>query len=97
MDVLFESFGGGNPLSLEVMELNVYTNTTSPVIRGDSVEIIAELFSEGTPQEGIIITFEDVSENNPDLPQGITDSNGKCSIIVDINDQTVAGPHLIQA
>ncbi len=97
MDVLFESFGGGNPLSLEVMELNVYTNTTSPVIRGDSVEIIAELFSEGTPQEGITIIFEDSTENNPNLGEGITNNDGKFSIIVDINDQTVAGPHLIQA
>ncbi len=94
MDILFE---GQNPLTFEEMELIVYTNTTSPVIRGDSVEITAELFSSGNPQEGITITFEDVSENNPDLPQGITDNNGKCSIIINIDDQTVAGPHLIQA
>lgn len=97
MDVLFESFGGGNPLTFEEMELNVYTNTTTPVIRGDSVEIIAELFSDGTPQEGITIIFEDSTENNPNLGEGITNNDGKCSIIVDINDQTVAGPHLIQA
>lgn len=97
MDVLFESFGGGNPLTFEEMELNVYTNTTTPVIRGDSVEIIAELFSDGTPQEGINIIFEDSTENNPNLGEGITNNDGKCSIIVDINDQTVAGPHLIQA
>ncbi|GAI32228.1 unnamed protein product, partial [marine sediment metagenome] len=56
-----------------------------------------ELFSEGTPQEGITIAFEDVSENNPNLGEGITNSNGKCSLIIDIDDQTVAGPHLIQA
>jgi len=94
IDILFE---GENPLTFEEMELIVYTNTTSPVIRGDDIEIIAELYLNGIPQEGEVINFEDVTENDPNLGQGITDSDGSCSIIINIDTNTVAGPHLIQA
>ncbi len=94
MDILFE---GQNRLTFEEMELIVYTNTISPVIRGDDIEIIAELYLNGIPQEGEVINFEDITENDPNLGQSITDSDGSCSIIINIDTNTVAGPHLIQA
>jgi len=94
IDILFE---GNNPLTLEGMELIVYTNSTGPVVRGNDVEITAELSLNGVPQEGVNITFEDVTENIPNLGQGITDNQGACSIIINIDTNTVAGPHLIQA
>ena len=97
MDILFESFGGGNPLTFEGMELIVYTNSTAPVVRGNDVEITAEISLNGVPQEGVNITFEDVTENIPNLGQAITDNQGACSIIINIDTNTVVGPHLIQA
>lgn len=93
MDILFE---GQNPLTFEEMEIIVYTNTTSPVIRGDSIKITANLSLGGIPQEGKVITFWDITQNR-ELGKNITNNQGSCSRTININSSTVVGPHLIRA
>ncbi len=94
MDILYDSFGGGgNPIT-------EYNLTVEPEYtmynRPDFANITATLSSAVASVDNKQINFYDITMDTP-LPSNFTDSNGKTSILININDSSVVGPHIIRA
>ncbi|MFX1364305.1 MAG: transglutaminase-like domain-containing protein [Promethearchaeota archaeon] len=64
--------------------------------RPDTAIITANVSSLTSPEEGLTITFTDTTTGQ-NLGQDITDINGEASILFDLNDSHVVGPHVIEA
>ena len=94
-DILYDSFGGGSPLSDADFNLNLDSNFTEGY-RPAVAEINATLTSLTESVEGRQITFTDVT-TGAELGSAYTDSNGVASIQIDIDNTQVVGPHIIQA
>ncbi|MFX1527829.1 MAG: transglutaminase-like domain-containing protein [Promethearchaeota archaeon] len=96
MDILFDSFGaGGNPIiggdyRISASSDNFIYN------RGDSANLTAYLSSSTEPIDNKRITFRDVS-NGEILGSSFTDINGQASILTNINNSKIVGPHVIEA
>ncbi len=94
-DVIGDSYGeGGNPMANYNIE--VYSNFTAGY-RGQFANLTAILSSSTNSSiDNKMIRFTDLSSG---LPLGVdyTDSNGIASILININDSYVVGPHAIMA
>ena len=64
--------------------------------RSDTAIITATVSSPSDPVDGLNITFTDVTTRR-DLGQDVTDINGEASILLNIDDSQVVGPHIIEA
>ncbi|MFX1345150.1 MAG: transglutaminase-like domain-containing protein [Promethearchaeota archaeon] len=94
MDIIYDSFGeGGSPASNYNIE--VYSNFTAGY-RGQWANITAILNATSGSVENKQIVFTDVS-SGLQLDTDITDQNGIASILVNVNDSFVVGPHVIVA
>jgi len=94
MDIIGDSFGqGGNPMSNYNIE--VYTNFTAGY-RGQLANLTAILSSDTGSVDNKKITFTDFSSGLP-LGEAYTNQNGTASILVNINNSYVVGPHVIIA
>ncbi|MFW9987745.1 MAG: transglutaminase domain-containing protein, partial [Candidatus Odinarchaeota archaeon] len=94
-DIIFESYGGGNPLVRSEYNISVTTDQFS-YIRPDTATITATVSSNTAPLDGLTITFEDYTTGQT-LGQDVTDIYGTASIQVDFNTSYTVGPHLIEA
>ncbi|MFX1498661.1 MAG: transglutaminase domain-containing protein [Promethearchaeota archaeon] len=96
MDVLFDSFGaGGNPIiggnySVSVSSDKFIYN------RPDMANITAFLSSKTEAIDNKSITFRDVSTGEI-LGSNFTNFNGEASILTNIDDSKIVGPHVIEA
>jgi len=77
------------------LDLSVSTDKVAPIVRGEQVNITAQLTSEGNPVPGYSITFRDISEDVV-LDVKTTDSQGECSIVLTPNNINVIGIHQIE-
>ncbi|MFW9876360.1 MAG: transglutaminase domain-containing protein, partial [Candidatus Thorarchaeota archaeon] len=94
MDIIGESYGeGGNPMAN--YNLEVYSNFTAGY-RGQLANLTAILNSDTGSVNNKTIIFTDLSSGLP-LGEVYTDSNGTASIIVNIGNSFVVGPHVIMA
>ncbi|MFX1591730.1 MAG: transglutaminase domain-containing protein, partial [Promethearchaeota archaeon] len=75
-----------------------YDDYDNPRInRDDDLELTAYIHVAGVPiDDGEIVEFYDITQDNLFIGSGITNS-GNATIIYDTNGNTVAGPHLIYA
>ncbi len=64
--------------------------------RPDIATITATISSPTDPIDGLTVTFTDITTGQ-DLGQDITDISGQASILFDINNSHVVGPHIIEA
>jgi len=94
MDVYYDSYLG-NPPTLDNYLLVLNTNSTSGY-RGNSINLTATLTLDGIPVENEIINFFDLTSFQS-LGQSSTNLNGEASVLVDIDDTYVVGPHNISA
>ncbi|MFX1348334.1 MAG: transglutaminase domain-containing protein [Promethearchaeota archaeon] len=99
--------GNGNWVQIDVFEAIPYTPFTSEFnisvsadqlsySRPDVANITAILTSTNSSVNGRTITFNDYTTGQL-IGQSITDSNGEASILVNINNSQVVGPHIIEA
>jgi len=96
MDILYDSYGpGGSPVTLEDFNLTVATNS-SLYTRGQVANITAILSSSETNVDGREITFRDITTGQ-NLGTYLTDANGIASILVNIDNNFIAGPNIIEA
>ncbi|MFO8019525.1 MAG: transglutaminase domain-containing protein [Promethearchaeia archaeon] len=98
MDINFETFGSGGMTAPEgEYNITLTSNVTGPINRGNIAELNASLSSDTGDVEDKEIKFYD--HNNPETPLGsaITNANGNATLLVDINDTQVVGPHNIYA
>jgi hypothetical protein len=94
MDVIYDSFGeGGSPMSNYNIE--VYSNFTAGY-RGQWANLTAVLNSTTGSVDNKEIIFTDLS-SGVQLGTAFTDPNGTASILVNVNDSFVVGPHAIMA
>ncbi|MFX1374975.1 MAG: transglutaminase domain-containing protein [Promethearchaeota archaeon] len=96
MDI-FDSFGGGgNPIVGGNYNITV-TADKYFVNRPDVINIIASMTSDvGDPIDNNRITFTDLTTGQQ-IGQDDTDSFGNASVLYNINDTHVVGPHIIEA
>ncbi|MFX1354650.1 MAG: transglutaminase-like domain-containing protein, partial [Promethearchaeota archaeon] len=96
MDILFDSFGvGGNPIiggnySVSVTSNNLIYN------RPDVANLTAYLSSSTEPIDNKRITFRDVTSGEI-LGSSFTDLSGRASILTNIDNSKIVGPHVIEA
>ncbi|MHA1281375.1 MAG: transglutaminase domain-containing protein [Promethearchaeota archaeon] len=96
MDILYDSFGsGGNPFTEEEFHITVESNFTSGN-RGSIAQINATLTSPTASVEGRKVTFTDTT-SGVTLGEATTNNKGVASILVNIDNNQVIGPHLIKA
>ncbi|MFX1552747.1 MAG: transglutaminase domain-containing protein, partial [Promethearchaeota archaeon] len=94
MDIIFDSFGaGGNPMANYRIKVN--SNFTAGY-RGPKANLTATLSSDTGSINNKRITFTDLNSGLI-LGEAYTDQNGTASILVNINESQVVGPHLIMA
>ncbi|MFX0080203.1 MAG: transglutaminase domain-containing protein [Candidatus Hodarchaeota archaeon] len=94
MDIIGDSFGqGGNPMANYNIE--VFTNFTAGY-RGQWANLTAILSSPTGSIDNKEITFTDLGSGLP-LGTSYTNQNGSASILVNINNSFVVGPHVIMA
>ena len=94
MDVYYDNYGSAPP-SFANYSLILNSNFTAGY-RGTTANLIASLTIDGAPVEGATITFYDLTYFQT-LGQSDTNLNGNASIIVNIDDLQVVGPHYIYA
>ncbi|MFX0074763.1 MAG: transglutaminase domain-containing protein [Candidatus Hermodarchaeota archaeon] len=94
MDVYYDSYGG-NPPSLLNYSLVLNSNFTAGY-RGNVANLTATLTLDGNPVDGRSISFFDLSTYQS-LGQVDTNINGEATLIVDIDNTQVVGPHYIFA
>ncbi|MBY8979970.1 MAG: transglutaminase domain-containing protein, partial [Candidatus Lokiarchaeota archaeon] len=92
MDVYYENYGSVPP-SLADYNLILNSNFTAGY-RGSQANLTAFLTLDGAPVEGATISFYDLTSLQP-IGQSDTNLNGNASIIVNIDDLQVVGPHVI--
>ncbi|MFX1395131.1 MAG: hypothetical protein ACFFAH_16405, partial [Promethearchaeota archaeon] len=96
MDILYDSYGsGGNPITIEHFNLTVAANS-SLYNRGQVANITAILSSSETNVDEREITFRDITTGQ-NLGSDFTDTNGIASILVNIDNNYISGPNIIQA
>ncbi|MFX1275482.1 MAG: transglutaminase domain-containing protein [Promethearchaeota archaeon] len=104
IDVLFENFMG-NPVIPVFGNVSYSLNVTCdglappsyPIVnRGVWVNVTATLYNESLPMENKTITFTDITSGMT-IGSNDTNSNGKASVYVYVNDSLVVGPHVIVA
>ncbi len=94
MDIIFDSFGaGGNPMANYRIKVN--SNFTAGY-RGPVANLTATLSSDTGSINNKSITFTDLSSGLT-LGEVYTNQNGTASILVNINESQVVGPHIIMA
>ncbi|NVM38345.1 MAG: hypothetical protein HWN81_22310, partial [Candidatus Lokiarchaeota archaeon] len=76
--------------------ITVDSDKTTISSRPDTATITATISSLTDPVDGLTVTFTDVTTGQ-DLGQDITDINGEASILFDIDNLHVVGPHIIEA
>jgi len=94
MDVYYENYGSVPP-SLANYTLILNSNFTAG-FRGTTANLTASLTLDGAPVEGATISFYDLTSLQT-LGQFDTNLIGNASIILDIDDLQVVGPHTILA
>ncbi len=94
MDVYYDNYGSVPP-SLANYSLTLNSNFTAG-FRGTTANLTASLTLDGAPVEGATISFYDLTSLQT-LGQFDTNLGGNASIIVNIDDLQVVGPHLIFA
>jgi len=94
MDVYYDNYGSVPP-SLANYSLILNSNFTAGY-RGITANLTASLTLDGAPVEGATISFYDLTSLQT-LDQSDTNLDGNASIIVNIDDLQVVGPHLIFA
>ncbi|NVM45505.1 MAG: transglutaminase domain-containing protein [Candidatus Lokiarchaeota archaeon] len=94
MDVYYDNYGG-NPPSLANYSLTLNTNFTSGY-RGNMANLTATLTLDGNPVDGRPINFFDLTSTQS-LGQISTNINGEASLLINIDDTQVVGPHYIFA
>jgi len=94
MDVYYDNYGSAPP-SFANYSLILNSNFTAGY-RGTTAHLTASLTLDGAPVVGATITFYDLTYFQT-LGQSDTNLNGNASIIVNIDDLQVVGPHYIYA
>ncbi len=94
MDVYFDNFGG-NPPSLGNYSLILNSNFSAGY-RGNTANLTATLTLDVAPVEGKPIAFYDLTSSQ-NLGQIDTNSYGEASLLINIDDTQVVGPHFIFA
>ncbi|MFX1446986.1 MAG: transglutaminase domain-containing protein [Promethearchaeota archaeon] len=94
MDVYYDSYGG-NPPTLANYSLVLNSNFTAGY-RGNVANLTATLTLDGNPVDGRSITFFDLTSYQT-LGQVDTNITGQASLLIDIDDSQVVGPHYIFA
>jgi len=94
MDIYYDNYGSVPP-SLANYSLILNSNFTAGY-RGTTANLTASLTLDGAPVEGATITFYDLTSLQT-LGQSDTNLIGNSSIIIDIDDLQVVGPHYIFA
>ncbi|UCD01059.1 MAG: hypothetical protein JSV23_09260 [Promethearchaeota archaeon] len=94
MDLIFDSFGvGGNPMANYRIQVN--SNFTAGY-RGSKANLTATLSSDTGSIDNKRITFTDLNSGLT-LGEAYTNQNGTASILININNSFVVGPHIIMA
>lgn len=94
-------FGNGRWIQMEIYplpsnySLSLYSNFTSGN-RGAVANVTAHLENNNIPVSDRIIYFYD-EYYNQFLGQSLTDTNGNASILINIDDSQIVGPHMITA
>ena len=94
MDVYYDNYGSVPP-SLANYNLILNSNFTEGY-RGATANLTALLTLDGAPVEDAMISFYDLTSLQP-IGQSNTNLDGNASIIVNIDDLQVVGPHVIFA
>jgi len=94
MDIYYDNYGSAPP-SFANYSLILNSNFTAGY-RGTTAFLTASLTVDGAPVEGATISFYDLTSFQS-LGQFVTDLNGNASIIINIDDLQVVGPHYIFA
>jgi len=94
MDVYYDNYGSVPP-SLADYNLILNSNFTEGY-RGATANLTASLTLEGVPVDDAMISFYDLTSLQP-IGQSNTNLDGNASIIVNIDDLQVVGPHVIFA
>jgi transglutaminase-like putative cysteine protease len=94
MDVYYDNYGG-NPPTLANYSLVLTSNFTAGY-RGNMANLTATLTLDGNPVDGRSINFFDLTSYQS-LGQIDTNINGVASLLINIDDTQVVGPHYIFA
>ncbi len=94
MDVYYDNYGG-NPPSLANYSLILNSNFSAGY-RGNVANLTATLTLDGVPVEGMPIAFYDLTSYQ-NLGQIDTNSYGEASLLINIDDTQVVGPHYMFA
>ena len=94
MDIYYDNYGSVPP-SLANYSLTLNSNFTAGY-RGVNADLTATLTLDGTPVEGATISFYDLTSLQT-LGQSDTNLVGDASIVINIDDLQVVGPHYIFA
>ena len=94
MDIYYDNYGSVPP-SLANYSLTLNSNFTAGY-RGVTADLTASLTLDGVPVEGAMISFYDLTSLQT-LGQFDTNLVGDASIVIDIDDLQVVGPHYIFA
>lgn len=95
MDIMYDSYGGGAPLSEEEFSLELVSDFTAGY-RPNNAQLNATLTSPTASVDSCLISFTDLTTGD-DLGNAYTDINGVATINVPIDNSQVVGPHLIMA
>ncbi|MHA1146885.1 MAG: transglutaminase-like domain-containing protein [Promethearchaeota archaeon] len=95
MDIMYDSYGGGSPLSDEEFSLTLESDFISGY-RPNTAQLNATLTSPTASVESRLISFTDLTTGQ-DLGDVYTDANGIATLNVPIDNTQVVGPHLIKA
>jgi transglutaminase-like putative cysteine protease len=93
-DVYYDNYGG-NPPTLANYSLVLNSNFTAGY-RGNIANLTATLTLDGNPVDSTAISFFDLTSYQS-LGQVYTDINGEASVLVNIDNSQVVGPHYIFA
>ena len=96
MDILYDSYGsGGQPIQIVEFNLTVNANS-SEYKRGQVANITAYLDSSTLSVDGREIIFRDLTTGQ-NIGSDFTNAMGKASITVNIDNNFIAGPNVIEA